>query len=82
MSTIHIKVKQDEDLAICVSNLKASDVFTLKECKLGKIYMLADISRSCKPAVAVNLGTGELRTIAGDMVVGEKFSKVEIILTS
>lgn len=82
MSTIHIKVKSKEETVLRVKDLNMSDVFTLQECHLQKIYMLTTKSIGCQPAGAVNLGTGEVRPVSGDMVVGEKFSKAEIILTS
>lgn len=81
MSIINIKVKSKEEITLHVKDLSMADVFTLQECKDQKIYMLTAKSRGCQPAGAVNLGTGELRVISGDMVVGEKFSKAEIILT-
>nr|DAF78584.1 MAG TPA: hypothetical protein [Caudoviricetes sp.] len=81
MSTISIKVDSIEKIVLRVKDLNMSDVFTLQECQNKKIYMMTAKSRGCQPAGAVNLGTGELRVISGDMVVGEKFSKAEIILT-
>lgn len=82
MSIINIKVKGKEEEILRVRDLNVSDVFTLQECKDRKIYMLIAKSRSCHPAGAVNLNTGEARPVSGDMIVGEKFAKAEIILTS
>ena len=82
MSIINIKIKSKEEIVLRVKDLNVTDVFTLQECKHQKIYMLTAKSRGCQPAGAVNLGTGELRAISGDMVVGEKYIKAEIILTS
>lgn len=82
MSIINIKVKDKEEKILRVRDLNMSDVFTLQECQNQKIYMMTAKSRGCQPAGAVNLGTGELRVISGDMVVGEKYIKAEIILTS
>ncbi|AUM57661.1 hypothetical protein phiL_095 [Escherichia phage LAMP] len=81
MSIINIKVKGKEEKILRVRDLNVTDVFTLQECQNQKIYMLTAKSSGCQPAVAVNLGTGEVRVVSGDTVVGEKFSKAEIILT-
>lgn len=81
MSIINIKVKSKEEKILRVKDLNVTDVFTLQECKNQKIYMLTAKSRDCQPAGAVNLGTGEVRPVSGDMIVGEKFIKAEIILT-
>ena len=82
MSIINIKVKGKEEKILRVRDLNMSDVFTLQECLNQHIYMLTAKSKGLHPAGAVNLGTGEVRVVSGDMVVGEKFSKVEMILTS
>ena len=81
MSTINIKVKHKKENILRVRDLSRADVFTLKQCPTSHTYMLTNPSNGLNPAGAVNLGTGELRTIAGDMVVDEKFSKIEITLT-
>ena len=82
MSIINIKVKSKEEIILRVKDLNVTDVFTLQECQNQKIYMLTAKSSGCQPAGAVNLNTGEARPVSGDMVVGEKFIKAEIILTS
>lgn len=81
MSTVHIKIKHKEESVIFVKDLRKSDVFTVKGCNLSIAYMVTKETVGSENSMVVNLGTGEVRQLAGYVEVGEKFSKVEIILT-
>ena len=54
MSIINIKVKSKEEIILRVRDLNMSDVFTLQECHLQKVYMLTAKSRGCQPAGALS----------------------------
>lgn len=79
MSTIHIKVRHEEEKKLFVKDLSTADIFTLKEDDSSTIYLMMTVSGGYRRAV--NLGTGKPRPVADTLEVGEKFAKAEIILT-
>lgn len=79
MSTIHIKVRHEEEKKLFVKDLSMADIFTLKEDDTQVIYLMMTISGGYRRAV--NLGTGKPRPVADDLEVGVKYAKAEIILT-
>lgn len=80
MSTIHIKVRHEEEKKLFVKDLSTSDIFTLKEDRVSStIYLMMTVSGGYRRAV--NLGTGEPRPVADTLEVGVKYAKAEIILT-